>query len=167
MSRSRSDSCPVTRAAPGIDHPYPVLNNMSARPTTEVVRRIRPLREPWVGFRWEGRQPLLDRSMLERLDTYWQGVGLQGAVIVHPLASAPETTTQVTMCTDGDLLLNVLLRTRGRLLLAAMPLLDDTAALGRMGVATDDPRLVARVDAGASSVAELRRALRVWEGASR
>lgn len=151
----------------GIDHPRQVVNNMSARPRTEVVRRIRPLRESWVGFSWVGNKPRIDGQMLERLDASWQRVGLAGAVIMHPLARAPETTAQVTMCTDGDLLLNVLLRTRGRLLIAAMPLLDDASGLDRMGLATDDPRLVARVDAGASSVAELRRALRDWEGASR
>jgi len=151
----------------GVDHPPQVINNMSARPHTEVVRRIRPLREPWVGFCWVGNPPRMDGLMLERLDTYWQGVGLAGAVIMHPLVRAPETTARVTVCTDGDLLLNVLLRTRGRLLLAAMPLLDDASAIGRMGLATDDPRLVARVDAGTSSVAELRRALRDWGRASR
>jgi hypothetical protein len=53
----------------------------------------------------------------------------------------------MTRCSEPDLVLNVLLRARGSLLLAGMPLIVDTSPLDKHGYATDDPRMVALVRA--------------------
>ncbi|MEN9507335.1 MAG: hypothetical protein RI958_3261, partial [Actinomycetota bacterium] len=54
---------------------------------------------------------------------------------------------RMTRCSEPDLVLNVLLRARGSLLLAGMPLIVDTSPLDKNGYATDDPRMVALVKA--------------------
>ena len=120
-----------------------LLHNMSARPRTPVTYLVPVLRRPWVSFSWTGRRPTLEARQLATLDDHWSGTGLRGAVIVHPMSAFLAERVRPHACTDRDLTLNVLLRTRGDLLLAAMPLLDDPAVLAGRGVATDDPRLIA------------------------
>lgn len=120
-----------------------LLHNMSARPRTPVTYLVPALRRPWVSFSWRGRRPVLDARRLATLDEHWAGTGLRGAVIVHPMSEYLAERVRPHACTDRELTLNVLLRTRGDLLLAAMPLVDDPAALTKRIVATDDPRLVA------------------------
>lgn len=122
-----------------------LLHNMSARPRTSVSYRVPRLRSDWVSFTWGDPLPELNRRVIARLDRRWVETGLRGGVIVHGMTGDLRKRTKPTPCTDLDLLLNVLLRTRGSLLLAAMPLIDDPSALVGGGIATDDPRLVALV----------------------
>lgn len=79
---------------------------------------------------------------------------------MHPLRSValPRTAAR-QLCAEPVLLLNVLLRTRGNLLLASMPLLDEPAALNIPGIATEDPRMVALVGAGVPNEGAVRAAL--------
>lgn len=137
-----------------------LLHNMSARPRTEIRRQVGCVRQPWVGFCWAGPTPSLDSDRRARLDRWWRETGITGAVIVHPLRSiALPRMVAPQLCAEPVLLLNVLLRTRGNLLLASMPLLDDPAALNIPGIATEDPRMVALVGAGVSNDAAVRAAL--------
>ena len=120
-----------------------LLHNMSARPTTEVTRTVPPLRAAWVWFRWRAA-PALDAASCRELDAYWSACGFRGAALVHPLtAELRQALGSVARCGNELLTSNVLLRLRGSLLLASMPLLDSTEGLARLSVATDDPRLVA------------------------
>ena len=127
------------------------LHNMSARPRTVVTRTVPLLRTPWVAFAGPRKPPSLEAPDLARLDARWRLTGLTGAALLHRFNG--DLTEHVTplICGDEDLTLNVLLRARGNLLLAAMPLLDDPAAVVRVRLATDDPRLVALAVPGEQS----------------
>lgn len=111
----------------------------------QFIRTVPALRQPWVAFRWLVDPPTLDAATLARLDEAWAGLGLTGAVLVHPVTDNLAGLVRLHACHDDDLTLNVLLRARGGLVLAAMPLLDDPAALDGLHLATDDPRLTALV----------------------
>ena len=117
------------------------LANMSARPRTTVTRRVPALRELWVHF-----LPLTAAAVgadeLARLDTWWVAAGLRGAMLLHAVDGDLCRHVRLERCDTPELTLNVLLRARGSLLLADMPLLDvyDGA---QPGFASDDPRLVA------------------------
>lgn len=125
-----------------------LLHNMSARPRTKVNYRIPALRRDWVSFTWQQPHPPLDSATFDRLDAAWQSTGLRGAVIIHPLTAGLSRYVRLTPCAEPDLVLNVLLRARGSLLLADVPLIDETSALDATGVATDDPRMVELVRGG-------------------
>ena len=116
------------------------LGNMSARPRTTVVRLVPVLRRPWIHFVAPVPAPTLDAEALGLLDAWWASTGLRGAILLHPVDRALAREVPLEPCQTPNLTLNVLLRRRGSLLLADMPLVeafDDGA-----GVASDDPRLV-------------------------
>ena len=117
------------------------LANMSARPRTTVVRLVPVLRQPWIHFMAPLPAPVLDAEALGGLDAWWASTGLRGAILLHSVDRALAREVPLEPCQASDLTLNVLLRRRGSLLLADMPLVeafDDETA----GVASDDPRLV-------------------------
>jgi hypothetical protein len=116
---------------------------MSARPRTDVSRTIPVLRNRWILFAGPTKPPRLDVDVLARLDEQWRSIGMTGAALLHPVTGDLTQHVVPAACRDRRLTLNVLLRARGSLLLAAMPLLDDPDAVVGVRMATDDPRLVA------------------------
>ena len=124
-----------------------LLHNMSARPRTQVSYIVPAVRKDWVSFTWRRPHPPLDTETRDRLDRGWSTTGIRGAVIIHRLNSDLARRVRMTRCSEPDLVLNVLLRARGSLLLAGMPLIVDTSPLDKNGYATDDPRMVALVRA--------------------
>jgi hypothetical protein len=137
------EASPVERVgAPG------TLSNMSSRPRTMITRRISPVGTDWVEFSLEHvgvniASLELDNSLLERLEVSWQQLGLTGATLLRPAEALRTAGARPALCLDADLTLNVILRARGRLLLAVSPLIDDLYGETVTSVATDDPRLVA------------------------
>jgi hypothetical protein len=113
---------------------------MSARPRTAVTRHVPPLTESWVHF-VPPQSPPVGIVDLAGLDRWWATTGLRGAVLLHVADDDLRCHVELKPCDLPELTLNVLLRSRGPLLLADMPLLDvyDGAATG---LATDDQRLV-------------------------
>jgi hypothetical protein len=122
-----------------------VLHNMSARPRTTVTTKVPPLRGRWVSFTL-GHVPALDDADCRRLDAVWQRCGLSGAALVHPLSTEIVEAVELVTSTDDDLNVNVVLRTRGSLLLAGMPLIEYADGLVGHTLVSDDPRLLAIVD---------------------
>lgn len=118
-----------------------VLRNMSARPRTPVTCSVRPLRRTWVSFTMP-RNLRVDETTRVRLDAAWSTLGFTGAALVQLGGTTPSNAT-VHRCADADLAANVVLRTRGSLLLAEMCLLDDVAGLTNTTLFSSDPRLVA------------------------
>lgn len=118
-----------------------VLANMSARPRTEVLRRVPALRSVWRSF----SDTLLPRTLSDAerhaLDVYWKSLGITGMILALPATPARLAGVNSKPCTDTKLLLNVILRTRGNLLLAETPLLAKLPA--RVGAAwlIDDSRI--------------------------
>lgn len=118
-----------------------VLANMSSRPRTEVLRRVPALRSVWRSFSDTFLPATLSDAERQDLDAYWESLGLTGMILALPATPARLAGTNSKPCTDTKLLLNVVLRTRGNLLLAETPLLAELPA--RVGVAwlIDDPRI--------------------------
>jgi hypothetical protein len=125
-----------------------LLHNMSARPRTEISRWVPVVQEGWVLFDlteygqnrtgpWEEPGPLSvdDRT---RLDARWREVGLTGATLIIRCRTQP--FVDPVICLDDDLIANVLLRSRGDLLIHSMPLLDDRG-LSSNAVLVPEPRL--------------------------
>lgn len=133
---------PRETSSPGL---APLLHNMSARPRTTVTCTVRPLRSQWVSFGWSA-PPVLDDSLRAALDDLWAVSGFSGAALVFALTTELRAEISaagsIHRCSDRLLTCNVLLRVRGTLLLADMPLLGSAEWVGRRTVATDDPRLL-------------------------
>lgn len=127
---------------PGDDVTTALLHNMSARPRTPVTYKVPAMRRDWVSFTWQQPHPPFDTPTFDRLDDAWRATGLRGAVIIHRLTVDLSRRVRLTRCSEADLVLNVLLRARGSLLLADMPLIDEPSALDGDGLTTDDPRMV-------------------------
>jgi hypothetical protein len=121
-----------------------VLHNMSARPRTPVTTKVVPLRSRWASFTLAS-VPDLDEAACRRLDTSWRRLGFTGAALVHPWSDDLARTVEVFDSADTDLITNVVLRTRGSLLLAQMPLIEYADGLVGRTLVTPDPRLVAIV----------------------
>lgn len=122
------------------ERPPALLHNMSARPRTDVVCTVRPLRPTWVSFSI-GTTPA---PSVADLDAHWAAVGFEGAAVVHPLSADARLPGELEVHPCGDLLLdwNVVLRSRGNVLLAGMPLHDQPGGARGLVIATDEPRLV-------------------------
>jgi hypothetical protein len=119
-----------------------VLGNMSARPRTSIERTVPATRRDWVAFGPVTRRVRLDRALFERLDTAWEALGFTGAFMLHLSSTVEREGLRVTTCRDEILTLNVLLRTRGTLLLAKTPAVEETYELEGLTLLTDDPRLL-------------------------
>ena len=127
------------------DHPVVgngLLANMSARPRTSIERSVPPARREWIAFGPIGKLPRLDAAFLQRLDEHWEARGFTGAFLMHLSSAVNREGIHATNCRDDLLTLNVLLRTRGTLLLAKAPLIRETCGLDGLTLLTDDPRLV-------------------------
>ena len=118
-----------------------VLHNMSARPRTEVICTVRPLQQTWASFTL-AEYFKLDALMRERLNHAWEQVPFKGAALVQLPSTAIEELS-VRSCSDFELSANVVLRTRGSLLLGEMPLLDYAESLKGHTIISSDARLVA------------------------
>jgi len=134
-----------------------LLRNMSARPRTPIRREIPAIGVPALGNRWlllrprrPGKPVSLKAKDVGRLEQQWQQLGLTGAVLLHPATVARQPGVETIVCADADLTLNVLLRARGRLLLAGSPLIVDTYGQPVGEFACDDPRLLAAAGPGAA-----------------
>ena len=125
-----------------------LLHNMSARPRTEISRVVPVVQEGWVLFDlteygrnrtgpWEEPGPLSADDRM-RLDARWREVGLTGATLV--IRSRIQPFVEPIVCLDDDLIANVLLRSRGDLLIHSMPLLDDRGTSSN-AVLVPEPRL--------------------------
>ena len=119
-----------------------LLGNMSARPRTSVTRTVPATRTSWAAFGPVRRMPRLTAELRRDLDDAWRRLAFTGAFIVHLESAVHCDNLDVDVCEDDLLVLNVLLRTRGPLLLAGAPLLTDTAGLAKVTILCDDPRLV-------------------------
>jgi hypothetical protein len=86
--------------------------------------------------------PRLTAELRRDLDDAWRRLAFTGAFIVHLDSAIHCDGLEVVTCDDDLLVLNVLLRTRGSLLLAGAPLLTDTGGLAKVTILCDDPRLV-------------------------
>ncbi len=108
---------------------------------TQITLEAVVVRDTWVRFRWSAPRPTLSGDALSRLDSLWRQTGFSGAAFV--VAATDETVrhTVPLHCPDQDLVANVLLRTRGDLLLGESPLLDDPLVLDERDLLSDDPRL--------------------------
>ena len=118
------------------------LGNMSARPRTSVTRTVPATRASWAAFGPVRRMPRLTAELRRDLDDAWRRLAFTGAFIVHLESAVQRERLAITTCEDDLLVLNVLLRTRGSLLLAGAPLLTDTVGLAKVTILCDDPRLV-------------------------
>jgi len=117
-----------------------VLHNMSARPYTPVTFSVRPLRNTWVSFTMP-RQFRLNDAVRVRLDAAWAALSFTGAALVQIGGSTPNGMRVIT-CRNKELAANIVLRTRGSLLLAETGLLDDAAEFAGTTVISSDLRLV-------------------------
>ena len=122
-----------------------LLGNMSARPRTSVTRIVPATRMSWVVFGPVHHIPRLTTTLRRELDEEWRSLAFTGAFIVHLDSAVRRDGLQIVTCSDDHLVLNVLLRTRGTLLLAGAPLLGATGGLANSTILCDDPRLVAAV----------------------
>ncbi|MEO8698303.1 MAG: hypothetical protein ABI658_32720 [Acidimicrobiales bacterium] len=122
-----------------------LLHNMSARPRTAVTRTVAPTRGDWAAFKWSAAPPTLDPHQRRALDVWWERFALRGAALVYARSGMATSTVRVTVCRNDELTLNVLLRSRGSLLIAEMPLLDHPDALRGIELLTDDLRLMKAV----------------------
>lgn len=128
----------IVETAPG----ETLLGNMSARPRTSVTRTVPATRTSWAAFGPVRRMPRLTAELRRDLDDAWRRLAFTGAFIVHLDSAIHCDGLEVVTCDDDLLVLNVLLRTRGSLLLAGAPLLTDTGGLAKVTILCDDPRLV-------------------------
>ena len=119
-----------------------LLQNMSARPRTSVTRTVPATRMSWVAFGPVHHIPRLTATLRRKLDEEWRSLALTGAFIVHLISAIRCDGLHIVTCSDDHLILNVLLRTRGSLLLAGTPLLSETGGLANSTILCDDPRLV-------------------------
>lgn len=118
-----------------------VLANMSSRPRTEVLRRVPALRSVWRSFSDTYLPATLSDAERQELDAYWESLGLTGMILALPATPARLAGVNSKPCTDTKLLLNVVLRTRGNLLLAETPLLVELPARSGAAWLIDDPRI--------------------------
>lgn len=118
-----------------------LLHNMSARPRTPVTCTVQPIRRTWVSFAIPQRLRL-DGRRRAILDKFWSSYGFTGAALVHPAPANPSALGRVVACRDDDLACNVVLRTRGSLLLAEMCLIADTTGLAGKSLISSDHRLI-------------------------
>ena len=139
-----------------------LLHNMSTRPTTQVEATVLAGRGERISIALDRLRasPLFDGAtgresraravaaraaeLLPELDAAWARLGLSGAVL---LWKAPPGA--VTMGIDNEdpiFAINILARAQGEILIARAPAVLDPVRLAR-SFATDDPRLVAVVDA--------------------
>lgn len=111
---------------------------------TEPVPCVVPrLRGEWVAFRRSAAPVRLDAEQVAALDAAWEGYGLRGAVVLHPLAVlSARGGPSAQVCEDEVLTANVLYRARSGLLHAAFGLTDLYLDVTDVGWCTDDPRLV-------------------------
>jgi hypothetical protein len=121
--------------------PPDVLHNMSARPRTPVTCTVKPLRASWATFALDQAIDLTPAART-RLNRSWAALGFTGAALVHPGVTRLAQEVSVQRCIDQDLATNVVLRTRGRLLLAEMDLVDHIDGLVGATFVSSDPRLV-------------------------
>lgn len=128
-----------------------VLHNMSTRPRTPVTIEIRPVDPAGVARFRLPEQVSLTAAVAETseaaLDAAWAAYGLTGAALVFPWSARHAVVYEKALtATDRVLLLNVLARARTAVLLGRAPVLLDPEYL-RRDLASDDPRLVALVEA--------------------
>ena len=128
-----------------------LLHNMSARPRTEVKFEVRPVDPGGVArFRLPDGVNLTEATTEgtdAALDAAWIGYGLTGAALVFPWSARHAVIyDHAFTATDRTLVLNVLARARATVLLGAAPAVLDSEYL-RRDLASDDPRLVALVEA--------------------
>lgn len=119
-----------------------LLHNMSARPRTEVRRTIAASGGEWTTFGPLKRLNITADDRV-RLDRHWADLHLTGAALIIPAGTLADAGVTPRRCRDRDLELNVLLRTRGNLLLFTMGLVEETYDVLGREYATDDPRLLA------------------------
>jgi hypothetical protein len=125
-----------------------VLENMSARPRTPIVRNIPALRPDWTVFTVDlteltSGQLKVSGALAAELDERWAKLGFTGAALLRPLGPLEAAGVHPLPCPDRLLTLNILLRARGRLLLEGTPLLESLRGDELVAVASDDPLLVA------------------------
>lgn len=101
------------------------LQNMSARPRTEVMRRIPPLFESWVVFSDAAVDKALRGPARAAAETYWSTLSLTGAVLLHAHTQDLANLTKPKPCKNTLLEYNVVLRARGLLLLAESPMVEE------------------------------------------
>lgn len=117
----------TTYGYPHVDTPPNMtsLQNMSARPRTEVMRRVPSLFESWVVF----SDATVDRALRgpERAaaEAYWSTLSLTGAVLLHAHTQDLALLTKPKPCKNTLLEYNVVLRARGLLLLAESPMMEE------------------------------------------
>ena len=129
-----------------------VLENMSARPRTPIVRNIPALRPDWTVFTIDlaeltGGNLKVSGALAAELDERWEKLGFTGAALLRPLGPLEAAGVHPLPCPDRLLTLNILLRARGRLLLEGTPLLESLRGDELVAVASDDPLLVAATHA--------------------
>lgn len=118
-----------------------ILANMSARPRTEVLRRVPAVRGAWRSFSDTALPATLTRRQRDDLDAYWASLAITGMVLVLPATPSRLAATTPKPCAEEKLLLNVILRTRGNLLLAETPLLAEIPRPSGAVWLIDDPRI--------------------------
>jgi len=118
-----------------------MLANMSARPRTEVLRRVPIVRNTWHSFSDTALPAALTAKQRNELDAYWASLALTGMVLVLPATPSRLAATAPKPCAAEKLLLNVILRTRGNLLLAETPLLAEIPRPSGAVWLIDDPRI--------------------------
>lgn len=121
--------------------PVDMLANMSARPRTEVLRRVPVVRSTWRSFSDSAVPAALTATQRSELDAYWVSLSLTGMVLVLAATPSRVAATAPKPCVEEKLLLNVVLRTRGNLLLAETPLLAEIPRPTGTVWLIDDPRI--------------------------
>lgn len=151
MSSAAQDTAPA-RGAPHENSRTGVLENMSARPRTPIVRNIPALRTGWTVFTIDlseltGGHLQVPRELAAKLDARWAELGFTGAALLRPIGPLEAAGVHPLPCPDRLLTLNILLRARGRLLLEGTPLLESLRDDELVAVASDDPLLVSAAHA--------------------
>lgn len=119
---------------------------MRSTPRTAVRRTVPALRPQWVTFLWSRTGPPLTAARRAHLDHQWAQLDLRGGIVLHPVSILPESVIcDDVVCTDEQLSVNVLCRSRNGLLHPSFELTALYFDATDQGWCTDDPRLVALV----------------------